>query len=456
MPLQSRRQVRKYFRFLILGGAGFAAKGMLAGFRMRICRCGRQVVEKITLPKDDTMQSRIRFFSVLVMAAIVAGIGAFMPSAALAIGTETCPGRLITIPAAPDSFVDAGNTNNMRNNCVQCGTDDPGGSGRDVFYYFDLTHSTYLLISTCGSAYNTYICLFKDSCCSGDRVPLVSNDQDPSLCPQFPNQAIIATCLINPARYYLVVSGPNAGAYGSYQIILKELPQRDCGESPRLCTAGYDLHTEGADEAVCEHAFTTMPCPHGYCGAIDRRGDRDVYEFVLTECKTVTLSAYGNDSPNRSSTGSTLNPRLRLFAGPACDHPLYTNDDNGGTDPAPVGKDSRINADCLRPGTYWAEISGDTTVGKYEFYYECAPCTRPANPIGPVNVQSPQTGRYCVSWPAQGGASIYYVWRYELGTWTLAGTTRTIPFCETFLDSGALPNYEVFTDPCGIPQVPSR
>jgi hypothetical protein len=401
------------------------------------------------------MKSIIKFSPIFLTVAIVAGLCAFIPPVACAMGTDECPGKMITIPAPPDSFLDAGNTNNMRTNCFACGSDDPGGPGRDVFYYFDLERPTYLHISTCGSAYNTLLCLFKDSCCSGTRVPDVRNDDDTLRCPEHPNNATISTCLINPGRYFLVVTGPNAGGYGSYQLVVKELPNQECGHNPPIpCTYGDSVHVEGVDEAVCEHAFRDIPtCPRGYCGAIDRRGDRDVFSFTLTECKTETLSVFGNDTPGRSSTGGTLNPRLRLFAGPACDHPLYTNDDYNGTEPDPVGTDSRIIAECLRPGTYWVEISGDTTVGKYEFYLNCSACTRPANPIG-VNVQSPETGRYCVSWTAP-GPGIFYVWRYSGGTWILAGSTRTSPFCEAYSSDGQ-PTYTVFTDPCGIPQLPSR
>jgi hypothetical protein len=412
----------------------------------------------MTKARGNAMQGK---FNCLRIATVLIGLFAvlfILPHSVCAMGDESCPGHSLVMPSIGDSLTDYGNTDYSTNDCPQCFSGSPEGPGRDVFYFFDLASPTRLLFSTCNSytRFDTYLCIYKDACCGAGRTPVFSNDDSP-LCGANSDHAAISGCFLLAGRYYLVVTGHDQPAHGAYMLKIFNLGWVDCGEiPPPPCTAGYLQHEEGPDEVVCEHAFTTMTqCPTGYCGSVDVRGDRDVYKFTLTQCQSVTLSCFGNDTPNRSSYHGGLNPRLRLFEDPACDHPLYDNDDYGGNGTDPNGRDSRIFAECLRPGTYWVEISGDTTVGKYEFLYSCSGCQRQVQGVYRSG-ESQGNNRYCIHWPTVTGSNIYYVWRNTSGiTWDLVGTKRDTSFCETIVGAGT-PYYAVFTDPCGIPQTDSK
>jgi hypothetical protein len=287
--------------------------------------------------------------------------------------SDGCPGTTITQPArgTPMNFLDAGQTNNAHNSCAYPSC----RQGRDVMYKLVLNHAEWLLISTCGSMFDTYLCVFRDSCC-GDTTRRVFFNQDaPELCGRLMLQAAIDTCFLYSGTYYITLDGANAGAYGDYVFRITGRPDRIC-ETPVPCTQGYYQHIESEhpNEGVCETA-TVVECGDGYCGTIDRLGDRDVYRFTLTQCAVVTLSAFGNDTPGQSGYHQGLNPALRLFSGPACDHPIYTNDNVLNSYPDIQGNDARIvTTGGLRAGSYWLEITGVATTGKYEFLITCGPC----------------------------------------------------------------------------------
>ena len=241
---------------------------------------------------------------------------------------DGCPGTLITQPAPGTvfSFFDAGQTNNANNNCTYDSLYPKSWCrrGRDVHYKLVMNHPEFLRISTCGSRFDTYLCIFKDSCCAFDSTLRFASVQDNNgvVCGATERlTAVLDTCFLMAGTYYITLDGANQGAFGDYQFRITGLPDRPC-EAPIPCTQGYFAHSEAQhpNEEVCESAVT-VNCGDGYCGVIDRIGDRDVYRFTLTDCAVVTLSAFANDTPARSGYHKGLNPMMRLFAGPACDHP---------------------------------------------------------------------------------------------------------------------------------------
>lgn len=285
-------------------------------------------------------------------------------------GSNTCPGLRIVQPAVgqPFNFRDTGQTYTRTNNCSNC------RGGRDVFYQLELDRPAWLEISTCGSMFDTYLCVYQGSCCGTGATALFSNDNNPTLCGTNSLKAALSVCFVEAGTYYIVLDGYNIAASGHYALTIRDLPANPCGPIviPE-CPADYLRHAEGNDEDVCVSA-TMAGCGQGWCGAVDMLGDRDVYRFVLEIPSIVTLSAYANDTPGRSGYTRGLNPRLNLFAGPSCDHAIYANDNFNGTAPNPVGNDSRIVTRCLSPGVYWAELAGGATSGRYELTIECTPC----------------------------------------------------------------------------------
>lgn len=287
-------------------------------------------------------------------------------------GMDGCPGLLIIQPqpGTPMNYFDAGQTNTRRNDCTfpRC------RQGRDVMYKLELNHPEWLEISTCGSEFDTYLCIYRDSCCADTASRIAFNQDAPQICGPRALQAAISRCFLLSGTYFITLDGANTGAYGYYQFRVRSITDSSCfpPEPPDSCTAGYFTHVEAEfpNDGVCE-ASIQVNCEEGYCGIIDRLGDRDVYRFIVPNYYPVVLSLYADDTPNRSGYRQGLDPMLRLFEGPACDHPLYTNDNVNTEYPDISGNDARITTMLLRPGTYWLEVTGNNSVGPYEFFIHC-------------------------------------------------------------------------------------
>ncbi|MCX6600276.1 MAG: hypothetical protein NT025_01780 [bacterium] len=288
-------------------------------------------------------------------------------------GMDGCPGTVITQPPPGQllNFYDDGQINFMHDNCTypRC------RRGNDVHYQLVMNHPEWLLISTCGSVYDTYLCVFRDSCCADTAARVMVNNNAPQICGTNALQAAISACFLLSGTYYITLDALNSGTTGDYQFRVQSVPDSVC-EVPIPCTQDSEhVEAQHPNDGVCESG-TRVECGDGYCGAIDRLGDRDVYYFTLSSCKVVTLSAFADDTRGQSGYNRGLDPALRLFSGPACDHPIYTNDNVGTTYPDDIaGNDARIvTTGELRAGTYWLEITGNTTTGKYEFLITCRPC----------------------------------------------------------------------------------
>ncbi len=357
-------------------------------------------------------------------------------------GMDGCPGYLIEQPEQGlFDWVDYGQTYNLNNDCTfpQCRT------GRDVIYQLNITQQDSLQITTCGSGFDTYLCIFAGACCGVGTQPTYSNDDSP-ICGPNSVRSAIRGCF-QPGLYYIVVDGFNGTAQGHYQLNIQSLTGGTCGQNPELeCPPDYVQHVELGDEGVCELG-TTISCPARYCGVIGGLGDLDIFTFALESCARVTLSVWGNDTPGHSSSGHGLNPLLNLYTA-GCESPIYTNDNVSGNPPDITGNDSRIVTLCLRPSTYWVEIGGNVTVGLYEFGYDCEFC-EPSAPLGGVLRDNPGPG--CLSWAAQPGSPTYYVWRLIPGeSWELIATIPETTYCDHSGNADTA-QYQVFTDPCGVP-----
>lgn len=367
---------------------------------------------------------------------------------------DACPGVHLDLPAPNDSVIVGGETYLLNDMCTAC----RGNGAKDAIYSIDIPQPTRLIIKLCySSGFDTYLCVYRDECCNPNNLE-VRNDNSP-MCGANSFKSAVNHCFLDSGRYYIVVDGYNMTANGHFRLAIINVPDITCGPTPEFdCPEFFAQHEEPSEgvESVCGQGNVIPdPCPSNYCGIIEPAGDVDVYSFTLTECKVVTLRVFANDTYGHSGYLKGLDSKLRLFSGPACDHVLYENDNVGGeVEGLPWGDDSQIITACLRPGTYYAEVTGvGGTTGDYEFTTSCVDCP-PVEPYGPIEVVNEGEGKFCVSWPPS-GAAIYYIWRFVGQGWILVGTTYETEFCETLEPGRPVPFYEVYTDPCGRPLPPN-
>jgi len=128
---------------------------------------------------------------------------------------DACPGTEINGPDFGEMFVTStGSTMTVNNDCSypSCRL------GRDVMVQLNINYDCLVTITTAGSAFDTYLCLFEDNCCDSDNDFLVaSNNNDPSLNNGQRLAAGLQICL-EPDDYYIVLDGASTAARGSYRL----------------------------------------------------------------------------------------------------------------------------------------------------------------------------------------------------------------------------------------------
>jgi hypothetical protein len=291
-------------------------------------------------------------------------------------GQDNCPGWVInqTAPGQPFEYHDFGTNVGYHNSCTLC------RPGRDLIYTLVVNHTDSIQINTCGSQYDTYLCIFRDSCCSAGGTLIFSNDDSP-VCGTHSITSAVSECF-NPGTYYIVVDGYGAGSVGPYWLSVRGIPGSTCGSEPPIqCPETFRHHTESQqnDEAPCEFG-TEAFCGDRFCGAIDGQGDIDVFYLNVdigperqVGVVSFTFSLYANDTPGHTGYHRGLDPIIQLFSSP-CEAAFYANDDFQGSNGAPEGHDSRIVTECLPGGTYWLEVSSAGSVGPYELFVDCDYC----------------------------------------------------------------------------------
>lgn len=287
--------------------------------------------------------------------------------------SDTCPGVMITGPDSGVvwSYYNNGQTTNKQNNCSY----PTCRYGRDAFMRLQVLYRDSITISTCGSGFDTYLCIWTGGCCnSPDAVLFAANDNNPLLCDApITLQAGVARCF-EPGVYYICVDGATPAAHGSFRLTVT-FHGNSC--IPPItdpeCPADYSVHEESFPEG-CDAFSNTIFCGQGYCGLIDQQGDLDVYALTVQNGpREVTVSVYADDTPGRTGYEQGLNSLLRVWP-VTCEAPLSANNDfNGAGDGVPVGTDSRVTM-TLPSGTYFFEVSGALgTTGPYEIFVGCSP-----------------------------------------------------------------------------------
>ena len=131
---------------------------------------------------------------------------------------DTCPGTLILGPGHNVFQVttNCGQTYTAVNNCSfpDC------RYGRDVVVELWIYGFDYIKITTTGSTFDTYLCLYGYACCGqegSDRI--AANNNAPWLCNGQRLAAGIEACLTEGV-YHIVLDGASPAAFGSYCLTI--------------------------------------------------------------------------------------------------------------------------------------------------------------------------------------------------------------------------------------------
>ena len=143
---------------------------------------------------------------------------------------DACPGTVIEGPDFGEMFVTStGSTMTVNNDCSypSCRL------GRDVMVNLNIYYPCLVTITTAGSSFDTYLCLYEDNCCDGDNDFLVDfNNNDPYLNNGQRLAAGLQLCL-DPDDYYIVLDGASPAARGSYRLSISIEDDCDEGEPSR-------------------------------------------------------------------------------------------------------------------------------------------------------------------------------------------------------------------------------
>ncbi|MCC6476149.1 hypothetical protein IT157_03765 [bacterium] len=126
---------------------------------------------------------------------------------------DVCPGTLVEGPEEGTmTYSVCGQTYNANNDC----TYPDCRYGRDVVVRLEVENFQPILITTTGSRFDTYLCLYMDECCGEEgAVVLERNNNAPNLCNGQFLAAGIQRCVFQ-GTYYIVLDGASPAARGSY------------------------------------------------------------------------------------------------------------------------------------------------------------------------------------------------------------------------------------------------
>jgi len=135
---------------------------------------------------------------------------------------DTCPGTIIQGPGDPvgvgggsfASYINYGQTTTASNNCTypNCRL------GRDVVAELIVHEFGYIVITTTGSAFDTYLCIYQGACCGEEgSKKIAENNNNPDLCEGQRLAAGISDCF-SPGTYWIVLDGAGPTARGSFAL----------------------------------------------------------------------------------------------------------------------------------------------------------------------------------------------------------------------------------------------
>lgn len=356
-------------------------------------------------------------------------------------GLDRCPGLTINQNGAMN-WVDYGQTYWTVNDCARPRCRD----GKDVIYQLNVTVEDFLTISTCGSNFDTWLCIYQNTCCTS--TPFISNDDNDEVCGYLTMRAAVQACF-TPGTYYIVLDGFSRAAYGHYQLSITSPGTCEPPDPEFECPTSFLRHVEDdIDDEACGVGNMQVFCGDIICGEVFGSGDIDAFFFDVDECSQWTLNIWGNDTPGHEAFGFGLNPYGTLFNSD-CEGVIATNNDV-----SEINQDSRVVTDCLRPDRYWFEIGGQVnTTGPYIFQINCSLCEIPPQ-FGDVTVTFPD-GIVCASWGQRPPGTTYYVWRSIADGNEVWDLVSTQPFNDTNYCEAQDPEFDtifaVFSSACAVP-----
>jgi hypothetical protein len=134
--------------------------------------------------------------------------------------SDACPGPLVYMPAGEQYYsisTTCGQTYNATNDCTYPNC----RYGRDVIMQIDVWYPGLIRMTTTGSRFDTYLCLYNGNCCGEEGSYLIgSNNNNPGLCN---GQALAAGMedYVSPGTYWLVLDGAGPAARGSYCLTVE-------------------------------------------------------------------------------------------------------------------------------------------------------------------------------------------------------------------------------------------
>jgi hypothetical protein len=206
----------------------------------------------------------------------------------------------------------------------------------DVWYRWVAPCSGNLVLSTCGSAYDTVVSVHTGTC--GNLVQVGCNDDAGvnGLCP-FTLQSYLSVPVASGTAYYIRVSGYNS-ASGSYVLSISQQPNDDCASATPAVVGSNPFSTlcatnDGAFGACA--ASTTTP---------------DVWFTYTPACNgTMTIDLCGS---NYDTALSVLTGACGALTEAAC------NDDSGPNGPCPFTLQSYVSMQVSAGTTYRIRIAG--------------------------------------------------------------------------------------------------
>lgn len=295
------------------------------------------------------------------------------PNDPLDQGGETCA-QAVAITTIP--YCDFGSTAGRVNDYpVPCNT---GSAAPDVVYTMTPPVTAVLSFSLCGSGYNSALTIWR-GCPSQGGVIICCSDNvcgDDACCTN--------VTLLPNVQYFIVVDG-GAGGVTSGNYTLNVVTGDACPNTP---CAGDTCRFPSLDVEPLNNNCTAnapfLTCPDTVCGTIAVTADRDWYSFaVTTQCASVNIAVYGNDTPGHYPSGRGLNPKVSIYQNDCAT--LIAQDDDGG-----VGLDALIDSLCLPQGNYKILVESVASMGPYELWTWCGPCNctcpYPNGDIEPNNI----------------------------------------------------------------------
>ncbi len=201
------------------------------------------------------------------------------------------------------------------------------------------------------------------------------------------NDARLISGCLTPGTYRIKIAGV-AGTTGPYVFAAH------CDDCP--CNGQCPYPSVDFDPAndLCASTNPMLFCADTACGEIiyTQPGlpfDRDWYQISVPagSCQSLTIDAFGDDTPPYATFGGGLDPTLWLYASD-CSTLLEFDYDSG------IGTDSKITSGCLAPGVYNVLVESTTgSNGPYILAIGCTTCQCPCSLT--CNPNLPLEGELC-------------------------------------------------------------